>query len=158
MQAQFLALGWESQIDRSGNVIAYQPSASAGPFVALTAHLDTVLAPRTPEEITIGHDGRFTGPGISDNGSGLAALLAIAKVYSLCPALEGNPLSLLLAANVGEEGEGNLSGMRYLLASWGFRENLVPLANPLSADLAVMRPSLLPGLIEALRHNRARQQ
>jgi len=45
-----------------------------------------------------------------------------------------------------------------LLASWGFRQNLVPLANPLSADLAVMRPSLLPGLIEALRHNRARQQ
>lgn len=45
-----------------------------------------------------------------------------------------------------------------LLASWGFNENLVPLANPLSADLAVMRPSLLPGLIEVLRHNRARQQ
>ena len=45
-----------------------------------------------------------------------------------------------------------------LLASWGFTERLVPLANPLSADLAVMRPSLLPGLIEALRHNRARQQ
>jgi phenylalanyl-tRNA synthetase beta chain len=44
------------------------------------------------------------------------------------------------------------------LASWGFNEDLVPLANPLSADLAVMRPSLLPGLIEALRHNRARQQ
>ncbi|CAM5509514.1 phenylalanine--tRNA ligase subunit beta [Rhodanobacter lindaniclasticus] len=45
-----------------------------------------------------------------------------------------------------------------LLARWGFDERLVPLANPLSADLAVMRPSLLPGLIEALRHNRARQQ
>ncbi|RCS31149.1 phenylalanine--tRNA ligase subunit beta [Rhodanobacter denitrificans] len=45
-----------------------------------------------------------------------------------------------------------------LLASWGFTERLVHLANPLSADLAVMRPSLLPGLIEALRHNRARQQ
>ncbi|OOG54962.1 phenylalanine--tRNA ligase subunit beta [Rhodanobacter sp. B05] len=45
-----------------------------------------------------------------------------------------------------------------LLARWGFSEHLVPLANPLSADLAVMRPSLLPGLIEALRHNRARQQ
>ena len=45
-----------------------------------------------------------------------------------------------------------------LLANWGFDEGLVPLANPLSADLAVMRPSLLPGLIEALRHNRARQQ
>jgi len=45
-----------------------------------------------------------------------------------------------------------------LLARWGFSERLVSLANPLSADLAVMRPSLLPGLIEALRHNRARQQ
>ena len=45
-----------------------------------------------------------------------------------------------------------------LLEKWGFTEQLVPLANPLSADLAVMRPSLLPGLIEALSHNRARQQ
>ena len=45
-----------------------------------------------------------------------------------------------------------------LLADWGFDEQLVPLANPLSADMAVMRPSLLPGLIDALRHNRARQQ
>jgi phenylalanyl-tRNA synthetase beta chain len=45
-----------------------------------------------------------------------------------------------------------------LLASWGFTDRLVSLANPLSADLAIMRPSLLPGLVEALRHNRARQQ
>ncbi|MGB3748417.1 MAG: phenylalanine--tRNA ligase subunit beta [Rhodanobacter sp.] len=45
-----------------------------------------------------------------------------------------------------------------LLAVWGMTGRLVPLANPLSADLAVMRPSLLPGLIESLRHNRARQQ
>jgi phenylalanyl-tRNA synthetase beta chain len=45
-----------------------------------------------------------------------------------------------------------------LLAKWGMSERLVPLANPLSADLAVMRPSLLPGLIEALSHNLARQQ
>ncbi|MGP1665417.1 MAG: phenylalanine--tRNA ligase subunit beta, partial [Rhodanobacter sp.] len=53
----------------------------------------------------------------------------------------------------------NLSFMSpQLLADWGFTEHLVTLANPLSAELAVMRPSLLPGLIEALRHNRARQQ
>lgn len=114
MQTQFRALGWESQIDRGGNVVAYQPGAAAGPFVALTAHLDSVLAPRSAEEIGLGPDGRFTGPGIADNGAGLAALLAVAKVCSLCPDLSGNPLSLLLAANVGEEGEGNLSGMRYL--------------------------------------------
>jgi phenylalanyl-tRNA synthetase beta chain len=45
-----------------------------------------------------------------------------------------------------------------LLARWGFDDGLVALANPLSADLAVMRPALLPGLVESLRHNRARQQ
>jgi phenylalanyl-tRNA synthetase beta chain len=45
-----------------------------------------------------------------------------------------------------------------LLQTWGFDQDLVPLANPLSADLGVMRPSLLPGLISALNHNRARQQ
>jgi phenylalanyl-tRNA synthetase beta chain len=45
-----------------------------------------------------------------------------------------------------------------LLITWGVEKGWVPLANPLSADLAVMRTSLLPGLIEALRHNRARQQ
>lgn len=45
-----------------------------------------------------------------------------------------------------------------LLTQWGLTGQGVPLANPLSADLAVMRPALLPGLVEALRHNRARQQ
>jgi len=45
-----------------------------------------------------------------------------------------------------------------LLRTWHLDHAWVPLANPLSADLAVMRTSLLPGLIEALRHNRARQQ
>ena len=44
------------------------------------------------------------------------------------------------------------------LRDWGLDDGSVALANPLSADLAVMRPSLLPGLVEALRHNRARQQ
>lgn len=44
------------------------------------------------------------------------------------------------------------------LAPWGFAEPPVALANPLSAEFAVMRPSLLPGLVEALRRNRARQQ
>ncbi|MEX1828730.1 phenylalanine--tRNA ligase subunit beta [Luteibacter sp. CQ10] len=45
-----------------------------------------------------------------------------------------------------------------LLRTWGVDAAWVPLANPLSADLAVMRTSLLPGLVEALRYNAARQQ
>ncbi|MGB9103074.1 MAG: phenylalanine--tRNA ligase subunit beta, partial [Stenotrophomonas indicatrix] len=44
-----------------------------------------------------------------------------------------------------------------LLGQWQLREDLVPLANPLSAELAVMRPSLLPGLVATLGRNAARQ-
>ncbi len=44
-----------------------------------------------------------------------------------------------------------------LLAQWQLQESLVPLANPLSAELAVMRPRLLPGLVAALGRNVARQ-
>lgn len=47
---------------------------------------------------------------------------------------------------------------RALLERWGLEAGAIPLANPLSQDLAVMRTSLLPGLVEALRHNRHRQQ
>ncbi|KAG0733923.1 hypothetical protein G6F23_012878 [Rhizopus arrhizus] len=44
-----------------------------------------------------------------------------------------------------------------LLTQWQLRDGLVPLANPLSAELAVMRPSLLPGLVATLGRNAARQ-
>jgi acetylornithine deacetylase/succinyl-diaminopimelate desuccinylase-like protein len=114
MVAQFRNLGWEGHIDRAGNVVAMPEAHSEGPYVALTAHLDTVLAPRAKEDIGVEPDGRFRGPGISDNGAGLAALLAIARALKVCPPAEGWHANLLLVANVGEEGEGNLSGMRHL--------------------------------------------
>ncbi len=76
-----------------------------------------MLAPRTPDDIKVLGDGRFTGPGVADNGAGLAALLALAAAWSAAPPLGdgASPLALapMLVANVGEEGEGNLSGMRY---------------------------------------------
>src|SRR5215472_7057997 len=77
--AQFRALGCEAALDRAGNVIATLEPAAKPPYVALTAHLDTVLTPRSKEEISIEPDGRFRGPGVSDNGAGLAALLAVAR-------------------------------------------------------------------------------
>ena len=108
---QFRSFGWECAIDRAGNVVA---SRGRAPYVALTAHLDTVIAPRAKDEITVDADGRFRGPGVSDNGAGLAALLAIARVWAASRELPELPLGLLLVANVGEEGEGNLRGMRHL--------------------------------------------
>ncbi len=114
MLAQFRSLGCVARIDRAGNVIAHPVENREGPYVALTAHLDTVLAPRNAEDILVTPDGRLNGPGVSDNGAGLAALLAIARVIASSPDLEDTFQRLVLIANVGEEGEGNLSGMRYL--------------------------------------------
>ncbi len=118
MAERFRSLGWDARIDRAGNVIASLPGGSAGtrdrPAVAVTAHLDTVLAPRAPEEIKVTGDGCLLGPGVSDNGAGLAALLALAAVWHAGPPIEDTALVPLLIANVGEEGEGNLSGMRYV--------------------------------------------
>jgi tripeptide aminopeptidase len=114
MLAQFRALGCIARIDRAGNVIAHPQENREGPYIALTAHLDTVLAPRQNEELAVGPDGRLHGPGVSDNGAGLAALLAIARVIPTLDAFENIFRRLVFIANVGEEGEGNLSGMRYL--------------------------------------------
>src|ERR1051325_4374012 len=107
---QMRSYGWNASIDRAGNVIAAEGD---GPYVALTAHLDTVIAPRNKDDIGVEPDGRFRGPGVSDNGAGLAALLAVARAWKSCANLPELPVGLLLVANVGEEGEGNLLGLRH---------------------------------------------
>ncbi len=116
---QLRAAGWFAAIDRAGNVIAsLEPDIHTG-SVALSAHLDTVLAPRTKDDIYIDREGDMLGPGVSDNGAGLAGLLAIAKAVKTVA--DAGMLSdlwnrLVLVANVGEEGEGNLCGMRHICA------------------------------------------
>jgi acetylornithine deacetylase/succinyl-diaminopimelate desuccinylase-like protein len=112
--SRFRDLQWDAKIDRAGNVVASFPGRRDSPQTAVTAHLDTVLAPRTPDEIKASPDGKLFGPGVSDNGAGLSALLAIAASWNAARPLDDSPLAPLLIANVGEEGEGNLSGMRYL--------------------------------------------
>lgn len=116
MAAQFAACGWTAvEIDSTGNVIARQPHGAATRAPArdiwCVAHLDTVFDDAAPLVHRAGT--RLTGPGICDNGRGLAALLAIAG------ALQAHPIpaldDLVLIASVGEEGRGDLRGMRALL-------------------------------------------
>src|SRR5436305_909611 len=76
--AQFRSFGCDAQIDRAGNVTASPQSRPERDCVIVTAHLDTVLAPRTKEDIFLDREGKFRGPGVADNGAGLAALLALA--------------------------------------------------------------------------------
>ncbi len=113
-RAQLNALGWRARIDRAGNVLATLAESVASPSLVVSAHLDTVFAPSRSDDIYIAPDGRLVGPGVSDNGSGLSALLAVARLLAENPGLHDLAASILLVANVGEEGEGNLSGMRYL--------------------------------------------
>jgi tripeptide aminopeptidase len=113
MAAQFSSLGCKVQTDGAGNIVARPMKTPDAPSVVVSAHLDTVLAPRSPTEIVVEPDGKLRGPGVADNGAGLAALLAIAAALDASPSLGELHGGLLLLANVCEEGEGNLSGMRH---------------------------------------------
>jgi tripeptide aminopeptidase len=91
------------------------------PVILLSAHLDTVFPPGTPCDPT--EDGaRILAPGICDNGAGLTALLAIAA--ALRYARITPPIPILFAANVGEEGEGDLRGMRHLFERGPYRNRI----------------------------------
>jgi len=114
MAQRFAGIGWDARLDRAGNVVARLSAADDGPYIVISAHLDTVLAPRMPEEVSLGAEGKFHGPGVSDNGAGLTALLAVARAIKSCLPLPEWNATPLLVANVAEEGEGNLNGMRYL--------------------------------------------
>jgi len=111
---QLAALGWNARLDRAGNVRAHFSERTQATPLVVSAHLDTVLSPARQEDVSLSHDGELNGPGVSDNGSGLAALLALARLFAETPELHTLASQILLVANVGEEGEGNLNGMRYL--------------------------------------------
>jgi tripeptide aminopeptidase len=124
-----------SHLDEAGNVLAeltaeLAPSPSSTlyplpptPCVLLSAHLDTVFPAHTPIEPTEEKDtARIYAPGICDNAAGLTALLAIAaalRYANITP-----PIPILFAANVGEEGEGDLRGMRHLFERGPYRHRI----------------------------------
>jgi len=98
--------------DELRNVFGIRPGADAGaPFIALSAHIDTVFPDDTP--ISVRRDGeKLYGPGVSDNSSGMIALLATAGAMQATGL--ANTAPILFIGNVGEEGEGDLRGMRHI--------------------------------------------
>jgi acetylornithine deacetylase/succinyl-diaminopimelate desuccinylase-like protein len=111
----FSSFGLDTEIDKAGNVIGELRGANEKEIVVLTAHLDTVFPAST--DVKVRREGeRFLAPGISDNGTGLAALIAIARA---CREAHLKPRrTILFVADVGEEGEGNLRGMRALVDAY----------------------------------------
>lgn len=105
-------------LDDAGNALGLlREDDGTSPLVLLSAHLDTVFSAET--ELDIREDeSLLIGPGISDNGAGLAALLAIAAAMRHAELTPGS--NVLFAANTGEEAEGNLRGMRHLFTASPF--------------------------------------
>jgi len=125
------AVGLEVSTDKTGNVIGLLRGSSDKELVVLSAHLDTVFPAGT--EVTVRREkSRMIAPGISDNGAGLSALLAIAR--AIHEARIQPQRSILFVANVGEEGEGNLRGMRTLVEAYRDRLKAVVVLDGSSID------------------------
>jgi tripeptide aminopeptidase len=99
-------------VDPAGNVCGWFGNGHGSAPVVLAAHLDTVFGPEV--DVRVKRRGqRLEGPGISDNARGLAALVAVAEALVATGVATARPI--LFAATVGEEGSGDLRGVKYLL-------------------------------------------
>ncbi len=113
MRGRFRELGIaDAHIDDEGNCVALRRGRAERPLLVVSAHLDTVFPEGT--DFTVRREGaKLFAPGIADDGCGLVALTAILEAMNGCDIkTEG---SVLFVGTVGEEGEGNLRGARYLL-------------------------------------------
>ena len=104
----------EAHLDKEGNCVALRAGRSLSPLIVVSAHLDTVFPEGT--DCTVRSEaGRLWAPGISDDCCGLAALMALARALELCQIQTRG--SILFVGTVGEEGAGNLRGVRHLLTA-----------------------------------------
>jgi acetylornithine deacetylase/succinyl-diaminopimelate desuccinylase-like protein len=111
---RFRAIGLHDvRVDDVGNVTGVRGGAGEGQPVLVCAHLDTVFS--RDVALTFRRDGaRVTGPGIGDNGRGLAAMLAIAEEIDGHIVRTRRPI--VFCATTGEEGAGDLRGAKYLFS------------------------------------------
>ena len=106
--------------DDVGNVFGTHSGDGVG-YVALSAHLDTVFPAGTP--LNIRQQGsRLYGPGVSDNAAGVTAMLGI--IAALRAVGIRHALPFLFIGNVGEEGEGDLRGMRHIFSTPRWRDSI----------------------------------
>ncbi|HET7575968.1 MAG TPA: M20/M25/M40 family metallo-hydrolase [Sphingomicrobium sp.] len=103
--------GLDPTIDEAGNVIALRKGSEAGPAVVVSAHLDTVFPEGT--DVTVKRDGtKLMAPGVGDDSAGLATLLALLDAINAGKVRTRS--DILFVGTVGEEGRGDLRGVRQL--------------------------------------------
>lgn len=130
------AIGLEVSSDKAGNVIGLLRGATDKEIVILSAHLDTVFPAGTDVKVHR-EKNRMSAPGISDNGAGLSALVSVAR--AILEARIQPQKTILFVANVGEEGEGNLRGMRALVDAYRERLKAVIVLDGSSIDHVTTR-------------------
>src|SRR5215475_4196520 len=112
LKHEFTALGLQNiRVDRAGNVLGDRPGNAPHPHLVIAAHLDTVFPEETNVKITR-RGQMLEGPGIGDNCRGLAVLVAIVRAMN--QAGVRTPGMITFVADVGEEGLGDLRGMKAL--------------------------------------------
>jgi tripeptide aminopeptidase len=114
----FATAGLATERDAIGDVVGVipgrQPSRVGTSRLVVAAHIDTVFPIGTPLEVKRSAD-RLTGPGVGDNSVAVAAAIKLADLLRIAD--EVPAVDVLLTGNVGEEGLGNLRGIREVLAS-----------------------------------------
>src|SRR5215207_1113295 len=105
------AIGLTVRIDSIGNVIAERRGTGTGPTVMIAGHLDTVFPEGT--DVKVKREGTMMrGPGIGDDCRGLAVVLSVARAFQMEKLATTG--TVIFVGNVGEEGPGNLRGVRHL--------------------------------------------
>jgi acetylornithine deacetylase/succinyl-diaminopimelate desuccinylase-like protein len=107
--------------DAEGNVMGLRRGSGGGPLIALAAHLDTVFPEGT--DVTVKRDGtRLAAPGIGDNSRALAVLLAMIRAMDAAQIRTAS--DILFIGNVGEEGPGDLRGVKHLFQRGPYKDRI----------------------------------
>jgi acetylornithine deacetylase/succinyl-diaminopimelate desuccinylase-like protein len=120
----------DAAIDAEGNVVALRKGAGRGPTLVLSAHLDTVFPEGT--DLTVQErGGRFYGPGLGDDSRGLAVVLAVLRAMQVTGIKTSG--DVLFVGTVGEEGAGDLRGVKALFRQRQDIDGFISVEPPLEA-------------------------
>ena len=114
------ALG-DVEMDQEGNVMGVRKGTGGAPMLAVLAHLDTVFPEGT--DVKVKRQGtRLMAPGVGDDTRGLALMLAVIRAMNAAKLTTAG--DVLFVGNVGEEGEGDLRGVRFLLQRGKYKDRI----------------------------------
>ncbi len=109
------------EMDQAGNVMGVRKGTGGAEMVAIVAHLDTVFPEGT--DVKVKRAGtKLSAPGIGDNTRGLALMLAVIRAMNAAKFQTVN--DILFVGNVGEEGEGDLRGTKFLMQKGKYKDRI----------------------------------